>query len=268
MKKSKSWVHVCVRFLLLITLAIRSYSLEVNPVTDDIYKLSTLKQNIPKDYKIPVRYIPKQEGGMCWVELNVFALETSLQDLAHKFGSISTNKNDLRIFILILQDLRLKMGSVEMIMYDFECHYRDERWQTEQYFDFITEFLTAARNTSYSDNCDPPPCPSTPYTEPTEGYIHGSPVPDSRAAVECLNSCSTSKESRLLPEVVERSLLSLLFIPLLALVFLLVWKIRSRRNQDDVEQNLGESGPFTGTEETTPPLDTTEKNKLHVVKTV
>lgn len=33
------------------------------------------------------------------------------------------------------------------------------------------------------------------------------------------------KELRLLPEVVERSLLSLLFIPLLALVFLLVWKV-------------------------------------------
>lgn len=34
-----------------------------------------------------------------------------------------------------------------------------------------------------------------------------------------------SSEARFLPEVVERSLLSLLFIPLLALVFLLVWKV-------------------------------------------
>lgn len=36
----------------------------------------------------------------------------------------------------------------------------------------------------------------------------------------------TGHEPSALSEVVERSLLSLLFIPLLALVFLLVWKVR------------------------------------------
>lgn len=37
---------------------------------------------------------------------------------------------------------------------------------------------------------------------------------------------------RLLPEVVERSLLSLLFIPLLAIVFLLVWKVSKPLTSD------------------------------------
>lgn len=269
MKKSKSWIHVCVRFLLFITLGVHSDTLDVNPVTDDISKLYTLKQNIPKDYKIPVRYVPKQEGGMCWVKLNVFPLEASLQDLAHKFGNISSNRNDIRIFILILQDLRLKMGSVELIMYDFECHYREERWHTERYFDFVKDFLTAAQNKEDSDDCDPPPCPTTPYTVVTEEYSKESPTPSSKGP-ECSTGCTAYTEPRYLPEVVERSLLSLLLIPLLALVFLLVWKVRSRRNEDDLQQNHGEDGLFTGTEGTAPPLDAeiSEKDKLSVIETV
>lgn len=59
-------------------------------------------------------------------------------------------------------------------MYDFECHYREERWQTAQYFEFVTDFLTAAQRRDDSDDeCDPPPCPTTPYTETTEEYLKG-----------------------------------------------------------------------------------------------
>lgn len=32
-------------------------------------------------------------------------------------------------------------------------------------------------------------------------------------------------------------------------------QVRSRRNEDDIEQNPGEIGLFTGTEGTAPPLD-------------
>lgn len=270
MKKSKSWIHVCVRFLLFITLGVHSDTLDANPVTDDISKLSTLRQNIPKDYKIPVHYVPKQEGGMCWVRLNAFYLEASLEDLAQKFGNISSNRNDISIVIQIFQELRLRMGSVEPLMYDFECHYRQERWQTERYFDFVKDFLTAAQNKEEdSDDCEPPPCPTTPYTVTEEDYSEGSPTTPSTRDPKCSTSCTAHKEPRL-PEVVERSLLSLLFIPLLALAFLLVWKVRSRRNGADLQQTPGEGGLFTGTEGTAPPLDAeiSEKNMLNVIETV
>ncbi|XP_028287546.1 kit ligand a [Parambassis ranga] len=274
MKKSKSWIHVCVRFLLFITLGVHSDTLDVNPVTDDISKLSTLRQNIPKDYKIPVRYIPKQEGGMCWVNLNVFNLESSLQDLAHKFGNISSNRNDINIVIQILQELRIRMPNVEMIMYDFECHYREERWQTGRYFDFVKDFLATAAQRfttrdSESNECEPPPCPTTPYTDTTEEYSQGSLPPSSKDPAECSPSCTTRKEPRLLPEVVERSLLSLLFIPLLALVFLLVWKVRSRRTEEDLQQPP-EEVLFSRTEGTALPVEAeiSEKNKLNVIETV
>ncbi|XP_071313340.1 kit ligand a [Trachinotus anak] len=268
MKKSKIWIRLCVHLLLFITLGVHSSKFDVNPVTDDISRLSVLRQNIPKDYKIPVHYIPKEEGGMCWVKLNVFYLEESLQDLAHKFGNISSNRKDISIFIQMLQELRLNMGSVEPIMYDFECHYREERWQTAQYFDFVKDFLIAAQNREDSDDCDPPPCPTTPYTVTAE-YLKTSPTASSKGS-DCPNGCNPpSNPAPLLPEVVERSLLSLLFIPLLALIFLLVWKVRSRRNEEDIQPNPGAGEHFTGTEWTAPPVDElSEKNKLNVFETV
>ncbi|XP_074489780.1 kit ligand a [Sebastes fasciatus] len=263
MKKPKIWIRVCVHLLLFITLGVHSSKFDVNPVTDDISRLSILRQNIPKDYKIPVHYVPKEEGGMCWVKLNVFYLEASLQDLAHKFGNISSNRKDISIFIQMLQELRLNMGSVEPIMYDFECHYREERWPTVRYFDFVKDFLIAAQNKEDSDDCDPPPCPTTPYTATTEAYLKESP-PSSSKGSDCVGC--TPYETSALTEVVERSLLSLLFIPLLALVFLLVWKVRSWRNEEDLQQNPGEGGLITGTEVTATPLDaeTSEKNMLNV----
>ncbi|XP_019750400.1 kit ligand a isoform X1 [Hippocampus comes] len=271
MKKPKIRIRVCVHFLLLITLGVHSSKFDVNPVTDDVSRLSILKHNIPKDYKIPVHYVPKEEGGMCWVKLNVFYLEESLQDLAHKFGNISSNRKDISIFIQMLQELRLNMGSVEVVMYDFECHYREERWPTEQYFEFVSDFLASAQHRDDSDDCEPPPCPTTPYTQ-TEQYLKGLPSSSSKIS-ECAAStdCQTEQEARLLPKVVERSLLSLLFIPFLALILLLVWKqLRSRRNSRDLPLSPGEGVLFTGTEGRAPPLESqiTETNKLNMIETV
>lgn len=265
MKKSKSWIHVCVHFLLFITLGVHSDRLNVNPVTDDIAKLSTLRQNIPKDYLIPLVYIPKEEAGMCWMKLNIFYLEESLERLSEKFGNVSSNKENISIFIQILQEQRVHMQDLNDIMLDFECHYREERFDTNQYFDFIEDLLRAVENKEDAHDCDVPPCPTSPLTEK---YSEESPTPTSNAPL-CPNDCKTSQQQRLLPEVVERSLLSLLFIPLLAIVFLLVWKVRSRRNQDGVQQNPAEEG-LTGTEGTAPPLDTeiSEKNMLNVIEIV
>lgn len=58
-------------------------------------------------------------------------------------------------------------------MYDFECHYRKERWQTARYFDFVKDFLIAVQNREDKDDCDPPPCPTTPLTVTTEVTIKG-----------------------------------------------------------------------------------------------
>ncbi|KAK2842696.1 hypothetical protein Q5P01_012896 [Channa striata] len=268
MKKSKIWIHVCVHLLLFITLGVYSSKIDVNPVTDDISRLSVLRQNIPKDYRIPVEYIPKEVGGECWVTLNLFKLESSLEDLSHKFGNISSNQKDISIFIQMLQELRLNMGSLEMLMLEFECHYRKERWQTEQYFEFVKDFFVAAQNREYAHHCEPPPCPTTSQTVVTDGETSPTPIPTPTCQAGC--SPHADSESRVLSEMMERNLLSLLFIPLLALAFLLVWKVRSRRSREDLQQNPANGGLFPGTEATTLPLDgeISERNHLNVIETV
>lgn len=58
-------------------------------------------------------------------------------------------------------------------MYEFDCHYRKERWQTAKYFDLVKEFLIAAQNGDNSDDCEPPPCPTSPRPATTEEYLTG-----------------------------------------------------------------------------------------------
>ncbi|KAK7891053.1 hypothetical protein WMY93_023016 [Mugilogobius chulae] len=244
-----SWIRVCVQLLLFIVFGGRSQEFDGNPVTDDISKLSILRHNIPKDYKIPVRYIPREEGGMCWVKLNVFYLEESLKDLSHKFGNISSNRRDISIIFEMLQSSRLKMGDLNYIMGDFQCHYRDERWATARYFDFVKDFLTATQRKEFSDDCEPPPCPTTQL--PTTAITTAAAQLESRGSTESMSeACPPQRncqpQKRILSDVLERSLLSLLFIPLLAIIFLLVWKLRSRRNAEDLERNQAEDGLFTG----------------------
>lgn len=271
MKKPKSWIRVCVQLLLFIVFGGQALEFDGNPVTDDILKLNILRQNIPKDYKIPVHYIPREEGGMCWVKLNIYYLEESLKDLSHKFGNISSNRKDISIIIEMLQGSRIKMGSLEPIMFDFQCHFREERWPTARYFDFVKDFLIAAQLKEYSDDCEPPPCPTTQQLDTTTTTTANqlqSTGPTQSMSAACSLQRNCQPEKRILSEVLERSLLSLLFIPLLAIIFLLFWKLRSRRNAQDLEQNPAQDELFAGTEGSAPPLDAeiSEKNKLNVEK--
>ncbi|XP_011471186.1 kit ligand [Oryzias latipes] len=252
MKKSKSWIRVCVRFLLLITLGVPSCTFGSFQITDDISKLSVLKQNIPRDYNISVRYIPKELAGMCWVKLNIFFMEESLNELAKKFGNVSSNKNDIKIFIDMLQYMRLPLGNLEPLMYDFECHFRNEQWQTEQYFDYVKDLLKAAED-NISDDCDPPPCPTSLPTETFSTYS---------ICTGCSPRTATYYGT---PEKLLQSL-PILFIPLLALVFLLVWKLQSKRNEE-ISQQYPLDGLFTRTEGTQPPQDEASET-LNITETV
>lgn len=83
------------------------------------------------------------------------------------YTSWNERLEDKRAFFCVYLSLQ------DLIMYDFECHYREERWQTARYFDFVKDFLIAAQNREDSDDCDPPPCPTTPHTTTTEQYSKG-----------------------------------------------------------------------------------------------
>ncbi|XP_060759366.1 kit ligand b isoform X2 [Neoarius graeffei] len=133
-----------------------------NPLTDDVTTLDTLRENIPKDYKIRVRYISKDVGGMCWVYLNLYPAESSLKNLALKFGNLSANRENITIFITILQGLRFTIDNeqLESTMQAFKCHYRSTRWSTRRYFDHVKKVLVTFTSNPHQLDCIPPPCPT------------------------------------------------------------------------------------------------------------
>uniref|UniRef100_A0A3B4TQW5 Kit ligand n=1 Tax=Seriola dumerili TaxID=41447 RepID=A0A3B4TQW5_SERDU len=130
------------------------------PITDDVSKLSLLKQNIPSDYEIPVSYIPKEVAGTCWVVLNIYPLEQSLRKLANMFGAISSNKENIIVFIAMLKSLRFtyEHEELETAMQVFQCHYQERSLMSGLYFDYIKDVLHAAAQETSGFSCKPPPC--------------------------------------------------------------------------------------------------------------
>uniref|UniRef100_A0A3Q3LUZ7 Kit ligand n=1 Tax=Mastacembelus armatus TaxID=205130 RepID=A0A3Q3LUZ7_9TELE len=129
------------------------------PITDDVSKLSLLKQNIPSDYEIPVSYIPKEVAGTCWVVLNIYPLEQSLRKLASMFGTISSNKENIIVFIAMLKSLRFTFDHEELVtMQLFQCHYQEGSLMSGLYFDYIKDVLHNAAQGTSGFSCKPPPC--------------------------------------------------------------------------------------------------------------
>ncbi|XP_076861394.1 kit ligand b [Brachyhypopomus gauderio] len=173
MKETKVGGCACVLVLLFSGIVTCSGVLG-NPLTDDVATLKTLSENIPKDYKIAVRYISKDVGGACWLLLNLYPVENSLKMLAFKFGNLSSNRENITIFITMLQGLRFTIDSEELeeAMQVFQCHYRRGRWSTRRYFNHVKEVLIAFASMPHQFHCVPPPCDVT--TSPPRTPGHGS----------------------------------------------------------------------------------------------
>lgn len=156
-------------------------------------------------------------------------------------------------------------------MLEFECHYVEEMWLTAKYFEYVEDFFNTANSSREAEDCEPPPCPtSTITTVTTTTTVSTTSVQHSTN--EKRNGLPDDPEKGpFLPKVVESSLMSLLAIPFIAVVFLLVWKIKSRRNAPQTEQSP-EEGPalFSGEEASVPPLDVeiSEKNRLNIIMAV
>ncbi|XP_051912192.1 uncharacterized protein LOC127594195 isoform X1 [Hippocampus zosterae] len=177
------------------------------PITDDVSKLSLLKHNIPSDYEIPVYYIPKEVSGECWVVLNVYPLEQSLRNLADMFGAVSSNRENILVFVTMLKSLRFTFDNQELetAMQVFQCHYKEGSLKNELYFDYIEEILNAAGKGASSFSCKPPPCLNT--ANGPGGQIGG-------------------RDYRWW----KRTPLLLVIVPVMACVVLIVWRVTSTRH--------------------------------------
>uniref|UniRef100_I3K126 Kit ligand n=1 Tax=Oreochromis niloticus TaxID=8128 RepID=I3K126_ORENI len=132
------------------------------------------KQDLPNNYLIPISYVPK-EAGTCWVVLNIYPMEKSLEKLTNNFGDKSTNRESLLIFIEILQTVCIFIFNSEILMQYFDCHYQEQHIPSGPYFDYMENLLRGADQGLFDFSCEPPPCPSTQQTFTTPQETSQSP---------------------------------------------------------------------------------------------
>ncbi|GLD63069.1 uncharacterized protein AKAME5_001472200 [Lates japonicus] len=184
----------------------RSHTQGAGDLCPDLRHAAVEKQNIPSDYEIPVSYIPKEVAGTCWVVLNIYPLEQSLRKLANMFGAISSNKENIIVFIAMLKSLRFTFDheELETAMQVFQCHYREGSLMSGLYFDYIKDVLHSAAQGTSGFSCKPPPCLNPQQTP--GGQEDG-------------RKYSWSKRTPLL----------LVLIPFVACLILIVWLVKSGR---------------------------------------
>ncbi|KAM9846051.1 uncharacterized protein ACBR49_011015 [Aulostomus maculatus] len=76
------------------------------------------------------------------------------------FGTISSNKENIIVFIAMLKSLRFTFDheELETAMQVFQCHYQDGSLMSGLYFDYIKDVLNTAAQGTSGFSCKPPPC--------------------------------------------------------------------------------------------------------------
>lgn len=82
----------------------------MNRITDDVKDVTKLVANLPKDYKIALKYVPGMDllPSHCWISEMVEQLSVSLTDLLDKFSNISEGLSNYSIIdklVKIVDDL-------------------------------------------------------------------------------------------------------------------------------------------------------------------
>uniref|UniRef100_A0A668UVX0 Kit ligand n=1 Tax=Oreochromis aureus TaxID=47969 RepID=A0A668UVX0_OREAU len=170
-----------------------------------LFMLYLTKQDLPNNYLIPITYVPK-EAGTCWVVLNIYPMEKSLEKLTNNFGDKSTNRESLLIFIEIFQ--------TEILMQYFDCHYQEQHIPSGPYFDYMENLLRGADQGLFDFSCEPPPCPSTQQTFTTPQETSQSPH----------NLSTQQTPGTMLMQLMHRTwMLYFLFVPLLTKKKSFIW---------------------------------------------
>ncbi|XP_049739976.1 kit ligand isoform X1 [Elephas maximus indicus] len=111
MKKTQTWIFTCIYLqLLLFNPLVKTKGICGNRVTDDVKDVTKLVANLPKDYKISLKYVPGMDilPSHCWISEMVKQLTFSLTELLSKFSSISEGLSNYSIIdklVKIVDDL-------------------------------------------------------------------------------------------------------------------------------------------------------------------
>ncbi|XP_056337856.1 kit ligand isoform X1 [Oenanthe melanoleuca] len=104
MKKAQTWIITCFCLqLLLLNPLVKAKSSCGNPVTDDVNDIAKLVGNLPNDYMITLKYVPKMDSlpNHCWLHLMVPEFSKSLHNLLQKFSDIPDMSDVLSNYSII-----------------------------------------------------------------------------------------------------------------------------------------------------------------------
>ncbi|KAK1168817.1 kit ligand-like [Acipenser oxyrinchus oxyrinchus] len=271
MKKTKIWITAFIYPCLLFCFTFVEHSCGLgNVITDDVNTIPILKGNIPNDYIIKVRYVPKSEelNDICWLMLNIYELQLSLNSLAVKFAETSSNKENITVLIDMVMNMRRPFQYEEEVIDDYHCHYQDGNFNTSVYFDYLKKMIETYElheRQFISPDCVSPPCPTSETTTLVAGSITIATellIMNTTACVSA-SDCNTQEtrhdkntEAKTNTQGAEKlhiPLYSLLLIPVFGIFLVLTWKHTKKRRMNtetiqenetmNFEDNVNQEGP-------------------------
>ncbi|NXR17933.1 SCF protein, partial [Cinclus mexicanus] len=180
----QTWIITCFCLqLLLLNPLVKAQSSCGNPVTDDVNDIAKLVGNLPNDYMITLKHVPKMDSlpNHCWLHLMVPEFSRSLHNLLQKFSDIPDMSDVLSNYSIINNLTRIINDLMACLAFDKNKDFVKENGHLYEEGHFIPEDFFRHFNSTIevykesADRLDKNDCilPST----------VGTPENDSRVAV-------------------------------------------------------------------------------------
>ncbi|NXV09853.1 SCF protein, partial [Cettia cetti] len=180
----QTWIITCFCLqLLLLNRLVKAQRSCGNPVTDDVNDIAKLVGNLPNDYMITLKYVPKMDSlpNHCWLHLMVPEFSRSLHNLLQKFSDIPDMSDVLSNYLIINNLRRIINDLMACLAFDKNKDFVKENGHLYEEGHFIPEVFFRHFNSTIevykesADRWDKNDCilPST----------VGTPENDSRVAV-------------------------------------------------------------------------------------
>ncbi|XP_031445487.1 kit ligand [Phasianus colchicus] len=182
MKKAQTWIITCFCLqLLLLNPLVKAQSSCGNPVTDDVNDIAKLVGNLPNDYLITLKYVPKMDSlpNHCWLHLMVPEFSRSLHNLLQKFSDISDMSDVLSNYSIINNLTRIINDLMACLAFDKNKDfikenghlYEEDRFIPENFFRLFNSTIEVYKE--FADSLDKNECimPSTVETPENDSRV-------------------------------------------------------------------------------------------------
>ncbi|XP_032914699.1 kit ligand isoform X2 [Catharus ustulatus] len=188
MKKAQTWIITCFCLqLLLLNPLVKAQSSCGNPITDDVNDIAKLVGNLPNDYMITLKYVPKMDSlpNHCWLRLMVPEFSKSLLNLLHKFSDIPDMSDVLSNYSIINNLTRIINDLMACLFFDKNKDFVKENVHLYEEGHFIPEDFFRHFNSTIEvykesadrldqNDCILPSTVATPENEEALGFISSS----------------------------------------------------------------------------------------------